>query len=460
MSLIFYGKNTMAAQLYKTTSGRLFHAGKIAIITVGLPARGKTHISRSLCRYLRWLGVPTKVFSVGNYRRKAMGSVGKLPHNFFDLGNQEAAQSRRKIAIECLKDMIRWLEDGGQIGILDASNTTEERRREVYDILIYEDIHPVFIESICDKQDIIEANIRSVKITSPDYIGWDREEAVKDYWKRINNHLGYYQTISDTSLSFVKMINVGERIIVNNVKGYLQSRIVFYLMNLHVSPRIIYFAQTGESLNEMSQKADAELNPEGIRYAHNLKNFLLTLREKEKKQRKEEGWGDEDERTLTIWTSARRRSYQTAKPFEDEGYIVKQRPSIAELNLGEVDGLTVDEIKAKFPEEYEKQQQDLYHHRYPRAESYHDLAVRLESIILELEHEKNDVLIIAHETVLKCLYAYLFDQPEDEIPRNIIPKNYLIEIIPSAYGCRETRMEIEYTVNQTVPSLTNPDCDV
>ncbi|CAG8850282.1 12826_t:CDS:2, partial [Racocetra persica] len=92
--------------------------------------------------------------------------------------------------------------------------------------------------------------------------------------------------------------------------------------------------------------------------------------------------------------------------------------------------------------------------------SYHDLAVRLESIILELEHEKNDVLIIAHETVLKCLYAYLFDQPEDEIPRNVIPNNYLIEIIPSAYGCRETRMEIEYTVNQTVPSLMKSDSHV
>lgn len=31
---------------------------------------------------------------------------------------------------------------------------------------------------------------------------------------------------------------------------------------------------------------------------------------------------------------------------------------------------------------------------------------------MELEREKNDVLIIAHETVLRCLYAYLFDRPE------------------------------------------------
>ena len=36
---------------------------------VGLPARGKTYISRKICRYLSWLGYKCKVFNIGNYRR-------------------------------------------------------------------------------------------------------------------------------------------------------------------------------------------------------------------------------------------------------------------------------------------------------------------------------------------------------------------------------------------------------
>ena len=62
---------------------------------------------------------------------------------------------------------------------------------------------------------------------------------------------------------------------------------------------------------------------------------------------------------------------------------------------------------------------------------------------MELERETNDVLIIGHETVLKCLYAYLFDRPETDIPSISVPRSFLIEITPSAYGCKESRMKID-----------------
>ncbi|KAI8878909.1 bifunctional 6-phosphofructo-2-kinase/fructose-2,6-bisphosphate 2-phosphatase [Backusella circina FSU 941] len=422
----------MAAQLYKTQSGRLFHAGAVAIITVGLPARGKTHVASSLCRYLKWLGVSTKVFSIGNYRRQRMGPI---PNEMFDPHNDEATLRRLKIADDCLGDMIEWLQNGGgQVGIYDGNNITEERRKEVNDRLLEKDIHPLFIESICNKPEIIISNIKSVKISSPDYVGWDPEEAVKDYKHRITQIEHDYETIGDLSLPFVKLMNVGEQLIVNNVRGYLQSRIVYFLMNLHNRPRTIYFARAGESTHPQSFKIDAELSEEGEEYAERLKNFVLAYREQRKT--------DDKERPLTVWTSTRKKSRQTAMAFSSAGIPVRQNSVLNQLNPGEVEGLSLAEIKAQFPDELERAKQDPYRHRYPRAESYHDLAVRLESVIMELEREKNDVLIIGHDSILRCLYAYLFDRPDSEIPTIPMPRPFLIEIMPTAYGCKETRVEI------------------
>lgn len=58
------------------------------------------------------------------------------------------------------------------------------------------------------------------------------------------------------------------------------------------------------------------------------------------------------------------------------GYKVIQRQQMHELNPGDVDGLSPEQIKEKYPEEWARSEKDPYAHRYPRAESYHDLSVR------------------------------------------------------------------------------------
>lgn len=99
-------------------------------VTVGLPARGKTYIAHKASRYLNWLGIKTRVFNVGQYRRKISGA--QLPHDFFDSHNRLAEEERRRAAEEALGDLIVWLgETDEQVGIYDATNSTYDRRRMV-----------------------------------------------------------------------------------------------------------------------------------------------------------------------------------------------------------------------------------------------------------------------------------------------------------------------------------------
>lgn len=61
---------------------------------------------------------------------------------------------------------------------------------------------------MCDDQETVVANIRSVKITSPDYKNWSPEEAVQDYMGRIKDHERYYQPVDEEDKSYIKIINV------------------------------------------------------------------------------------------------------------------------------------------------------------------------------------------------------------------------------------------------------------
>jgi len=154
---------------------------------------------------------------------------------------------RRAAAEAAVADMLAWFRTGGVIGILDATNSTKERRNWVLDTCTAHGIEVLFVESKCDDESLIIANIRDVKLTSPDYKGQDPEEAAQDFRNRIRMYESVYKSVDadgdEGHLTYLKLLNVGKQVIINRIQDYLQSRVVYYLMNLHIRPRSVWLSR-------------------------------------------------------------------------------------------------------------------------------------------------------------------------------------------------------------------------
>lgn len=459
------------AQLYSTESGRLFHAGKICIVLCGLPGRGKTHLSVSLTRYLRWLGVKTHSFHLGDYRRR----------NFNDLDTQlfmENTELRLQLVNECINDMLNFFEnDKGQVVIYDAVNPIPENRYELNHKFNQLNIKTIFIESSVTDDNIIKKNMESAARSSPDYEKWDFDSAYKDYSQRIERLTPHYIPMNEiddeNKLSYVKFINFGERIELHNSDyGYLINKVVFFLMNSRIKTGSVFFARCYN--NSINYSDDPPLDDNGKKYAKNLTCTLVDyLRSQGKDYIKDfeidsapvstsasmsnlnsktssltslkktfsvdekhlpAGADGVDENSMVVWTSVKRRTVETTKYFKDNNIKIRNRIQLSQKNPGIVGSMTQEQIKADFPSEYEQFLKDPYHHRFSRSESYHDLAIKIEPLILEMERMSGDVLIIADETVLRVFYGYLMASSCFDIPYLPFSQDEIIEIKFNAYA--------------------------
>ncbi|XP_065178545.1 6-phosphofructo-2-kinase/fructose-2,6-bisphosphatase 1-like [Sycon ciliatum] len=390
------------------------------IVMVGLPARGKTYIAKKLARYLNWIGVSTKVFNVGEYRRRVVGSA---PVEFFDPSNEDAVRIRRQCCIDALQDVGTWLmEDDGQAAVLDATNTTRERRKMIVDCLGAKGIRVFFVESVCNDSQLVERNVRAVKLKNPDFIDQDMDKALAEFKTRLELYEKVYEPLDfddDTDLSFVTLYDVGSKLMANKIRGHLQSRIIYFLMNVHIKPRNIFLTRHGESdMNKCGRiGGDGVLTENGIQYGIELASFID--RQKDVMP------------NLRVWTSQLRRTIQTAEKID-----APREPwtALNELDAGDCDGLTYEQIQETFPSQFALRDQDKFHYRYPRGESYEDLVARLEPVIMELERQ-GDVLVVCHQAVSRCLLAYFLDKSYDELPYLKVPLHTVIKLTPLAYGC-------------------------
>lgn len=135
----------------------------------------------------------------------------------------------------------------------------------------------LYLESYCDDPAVIAANIAlKARSGDPDYAGMSQEEAEADFRKRIEAYEKVYQTITEPKISFCRILNVGQQVTINRIDSYLQSRIAFYLMNLHLKPRSIYLSRHGESQYNVEGKigGDSDLSPRGWEYAKALPELI------------------------------------------------------------------------------------------------------------------------------------------------------------------------------------------
>ncbi|PRQ34563.1 putative 6-phosphofructo-2-kinase, Fructose-2,6-bisphosphate 2-phosphatase [Rosa chinensis] len=400
----------------------------LAIVLVGLPARGKTFTAAKLTRYLRWLGHDTKHFNVGKYRRLKHGT--NQTADFFRADNPEGMEARNEVAALAFDDMVSWMQEGGQVGIFDATNSTKKRRNMLMKMAEGK-CKIIFLETICNDERIIERNIRLKIQQSPDYAEEpDFEAGCKDFKDRLSYYEKVYDPVEEGS--YIKMIDMvsghGGQIQVNNISGYLPGRIVFFLVNTHLTPRPILLTRHGESMDNLRGRigGDHALSDAGELYAKKLVNFV----EKRLKS----------ERAASIWTSTLERTILTAAPIS--GFPKIQWRALDEIYAGVCDGMTYEEIKKNMPEEYEARKKDKLRYRYPRGESYLDVIQRLEPVIIELERQRAPVVVISHQAVLRALYAYFADRPLKEIPHIEMPLHTIIEIQMGVTGVQEKRYKL------------------
>jgi 6-phosphofructo-2-kinase len=300
-----------------------------------------------------------------------------------------------------------------------------------------------------------------LKLSGPDYEGHDPVEALEDFKKRVAIYEKNYVPLGDyeeeNNMPYVKMIDVGRKMISHQVRGFLAGQAVYYLLNFNLAPRMIFITRHGESEDNVAGKigGDSVLSPKGRKYAKALTKFI-------EEQRK--GWAvqqadkmahahfpplpgdhtppnpyygaDSEAKNFCIWTSMLQRSIQTAENFCDEEYDVKQMRMLDELNAGQMEGLTYEAIKEKYADEFERRKKDKLAYRYPGqgGEGYLDIINRIRPVIVELERMTDHCLLITHRSVARVLLAYFQGLKREDVADLDCPLGILYQLEPRPYG--------------------------
>ena len=111
-----------------------------------------------------------------------------------------------------------------------------------------------------------------------------------------------------------------------------------------------------------------------------------------------------------IYTTTSSRTKDTVKKLSELKSIeIIEKESLKEISFGGFEGLTFDEIKDKYPKEFQDTIEKGYEYKYPNGESlidsYNRVCIELDNIISN--NDDRTILICSHGGTIRNIITYL-----------------------------------------------------
>lgn len=112
-----------------------------------------------------------------------------------------------------------------------------------------------------------------------------------------------------------------------------------------------------------------------------------------------------------VYCSDLTRSHETARIIAGEDHI-HIMPQLREINLGEWDGLSKTEVRARFPEKWKKRGENLASYRPVGGESFSDLYARVIPVFEQIvKQAEKDAFIVGHAGVNRMILCHVLGIP-------------------------------------------------
>lgn len=162
-----------------------------------------------------------------------------------------------------------------------------------------------------------------------------------------------------------------------------------------------YLVRHGETewnkLGKFQGSADVDLNERGISQA------------KESAEASKE-WGHS-----AIYASPLTRTRRVAEEIHRAtGALVTAREGLMELGLGDLEGVTGAEMRARWPEIYESWRENPEQVEMPNGESLGQLQQRAWQVILDIERDhrsEESIVVVSHNFAIRSIVCALLDVP-------------------------------------------------